>query len=129
MWVARTYNPTNKQTNKQSMSYHVSVVINYCMLSHCGLSRFTADAFEGAVNLVRWSSTTCSKNCFCSSFRVREALKSWMSATPRSARSLTTLMDFTMSWIVVVYVSRFLHALGSSSYKLSDSSSLEKSLS
>ena len=49
-------------------------------------------------NLWRWSSTTRSRYCFCSSCWVRMELKFWMRGTPRSAASFTTFNDLAISF-------------------------------
>jgi len=64
----------------------------------CSLASIAED-LVGATNLFLWSSTICSRYCFCSSSRVKLELNSWINANPRSARSLTTLTDWTSCWL------------------------------
>ena len=59
----------------------------------------TATAFVCEAILLLWSSTKCSKNCFCSSFRVRNELNSCTGKIVRlySARSFAILTEWTSS--------------------------------
>ena len=90
--------------------FYVSVTVTVTVSVHC-FKPISAD-FVGAENLFRWSSTTCGKNCFCSSLRVKALLNSCIKATPCSARSLTTFTDWAIFWLVL-YVSWCPHSLGS----------------
>ena len=63
----------------------------------------TATAFVGE-SILLWSSTKCSKNCFCSSFRIRNELNSCTRKVVRlySAMSFAILTDFLIFSILIV---------------------------